>query len=63
MLISLSSIHTQLLSLCGSKYGITPVEDVMNRMRKDYPSFIQRFLYFPTLLWFLGKHDDKKLLM
>ena len=35
----------------------------MNRMRKDYPSFIQRFLYFPTLLWFLGKHDDKKLLM
>jgi len=61
--ISLSSIHTQLLPLCGSKYGITPVKDVMDRIKIDYPSLTRRFLYFPTVFWFTGKINDNKLLI
>ena len=61
--ISLCSIHTQVLALCSKKFGVTPVADVMERMKKDYPSFLQRFSYFPTVFWIIGNSDSTILMV
>ena len=35
----------------------------MERMKKDYPSFLQRFCYFPTVFWVIGNSDSTILMV
>lgn len=49
-LIAFASLFGQIVGLAG-ELGITPVREVLRRIRIDFPSF-RRFFYFPTLLWF-----------
>ena len=32
-------------------------------MKKDYPSFLQRFSYFPTVFWVIGNSDSTILMV
>ena len=54
--ISFYSISTQLLALAG-KNGVTPIADVMARIKADFPSLSSRIKRFPNILWFLGSSD------
>ena len=48
-LIAFVSAYGQVLPIAGSR-GITPVAELLDRIRVDFP-FPRRLLYFPTLLW------------
>jgi hypothetical protein len=48
-LIAIGSLWHQVVPIAGAK-GITPVGQLLGRMRRDYPRHI-RLLYYPSLLW------------
>ena len=53
--IALLSIRSQLLALAGSR-GATPVASTLQQVARDFGSWRERLLRFPTLLW-LGTSD------
>ena len=53
--IALLSIRSQLLALAGAR-GATPVASTLRQVARDFGSWRERLLRFPTLLW-LGASD------
>ena len=54
--LSFASISFQIVPLAG-KEGVTPLNLFLQALKQDFPSFVKRFIKFPTIFWFTGASD------
>ncbi len=54
--LSFASISFQIVPLAG-KEGVTPLNLFLQALKRDFPSFVKRFVKFPTIFWFVGASD------